>query len=376
MKYSLVLFILIILCTMPVPGSQDHLINIGKNARTVHNPGQPLYGTFQPEIEENILFSEAADFLIGDICDIAINGEGKLFMSDYRQVYCISPNEKSIKKIGGPGPGPGEYSYPAVFCFGQNDDLFVQDSYRIHHYDGTGKFLEHIAILFKSSYRQGTFYVDFIGNLYGLKTRFLNNTLQVELNKFNSKGRYIKTFAVFNEESSSVNRARGGGFIRSSVYHEYMEDVYFVPVLNSQLCFGRNTDYKLYISDLEGNVDKVIDVAETSWKINSSELKIFRDKYGEDFRELKFPATRPFFRSLLSDEKGRIYVVRVNPVGPEKKNVTMDIFNKYGQYFYRVSLRYFPEIIKNGMVYVIDRNDPDCLKIKKLIIKNYSALKF
>lgn len=376
MRKSAITCCFLLIFIVHIASIQDRTINTKKKPRIVNNPAQPLHGVFHPDIDEKILVAESDDFIISAVSGMAVNSKGVLFLSDYRQVYRISPFGGAVDKIGRPGPGPGEYNYPGIIFVNSNDELFVQGSYKIHHYDNQGKFRRHINLIFKRSYRQDSFYADAAGDLYGLKTRMVKNTLQVELKKFNSQGRPLKTFTRFNEKSSSFNRVRGGGMISSTSYHEYMEDVYSTPLQNKYLCFGQNTDYKLYISDLEGNVEKVITMDIPHPKITDSELKRFRERYGQDFHDLKFPPNRPFFNSILSDEKGRIFVARVTPVTAKNRDVSLDVFNRHGHYLYRMSLKYFPRIIKDGAFYVVDGSNPDCLKIKKLTIKNHASLKY
>lgn len=49
---------------------------------------------------------------------------------------------------------------------------------------------------------------------------------------------------------------------------------------------------------------------------------------------------------------------------------------KFDRVLYEVELPYFPKIIKDGNIWVIDRDEEDRTVIKKLIIKNYSSMKY
>jgi hypothetical protein len=91
---------------------------------------------------------------------------------------------------------------------------------------------------------------------------------------------------------------------------------------------------------------------------------------------MPFPKYRPFFNRILCDEKGRIYVVRIQNVLHRKEYEVVDIFSKKGQLLYRVNMPYTPEIIRDGVIYVIDKSDEENIKIKKLIIKNYKTMKY
>ena len=89
------------------------------------------------------------------------------------------------------------------------------------------------------------------------------------------------------------------------------------------------------------------------------------------------PDHRPFFSWLLSDDLGRLYVVRFRPI-TEKAVTTseIDVFSRDGLYLYKMTGPFFPQVIKGGSVYEV-RQDKEAglTKIIRHQIKNWGDFK-
>jgi hypothetical protein len=90
-----------------------------------------------------------------------------------------------------------------------------------------------------------------------------------------------------------------------------------------------------------------------------------------------FPKNWPFFRDLVVDDVGNIYVGK--PLGEVKdfKGIKYDLFNKEGYYIYTVNAgKLRPEIIKRGIIYSwIYDPDTGYRKVIRNKIKNWDQLK-
>ena len=86
------------------------------------------------------------------------------------------------------------------------------------------------------------------------------------------------------------------------------------------------------------------------------------------YKKMKFPVPdfKPYFYSIFSDSKGRIYVQRNKTVdvirgyGPfEKEKKQVDIFSKEGYFLYRASLPPNTCVIKDGFLYSRDLDEEE-----------------
>lgn len=146
--------------------------------------------------------------------------------------------------------------------------------------------------------------------------------------------------------------------------HPYSANSYFCPIANAMLCYGENTRYQLILHDFKGNVKFVIDRDENPQSISSKEKRLVG-------KNSVFPSHRPFFKKLMSDDKGRIYVIRVKSVLDKDKAEKADIFSKHGRYLYRTEFPAMPSVINNDSVYFIDEDQEGMKVIKRTKIRNY-----
>ncbi len=86
---------------------------------------------------------------------------------------------------------------------------------------------------------------------------------------------------------------------------------------------------------------------------------------------------QPFYYSIFSDNKGRIYV-QTNKTWREEgvKLKEVDIFSKDGYFLYKTTLPIDTYVIKNGYLYayVMDEDKGDEL-VKRFRIKNWDKIK-
>jgi hypothetical protein len=64
------------------------------------------------------------------------------------------------------------------------------------------------------------------------------------------------------------------------------------------------------------------------------------------------PGHRPFWSSFISDDEGRLYVVRFLTISEKDKTTRdVDVFSKDGIYLYMMTWPFVPQVIKGGCLY-------------------------
>jgi len=102
---------------------------------------------------------------------------------------------------------------------------------------------------------------------------------------------------------------------------------------------------------LDGNILVVFFKPERSQPISAHEKKLLG--------EIKYPSHRAYFKGLLNDEKGRIYILRTKSILDKSQIEEIDIFSQEGIWLYRTSLKYVLKVIRNGCIYVIAKDEKE-----------------
>ena len=88
-----------------------------------------------------------------------------------------------------------------------------------------------------------------------------------------------------------------------------------------------------------------------------------------------FPPHRPFFSDILSDDEGRIYIVRTKSLLDKTPKTEIDIFSSNGNYLYGTSVPFKPRVFSKGSFYSIEQDENQLRMIKKWTIRNFRELK-
>jgi hypothetical protein len=181
--------------------------------------------------------------------------------------------------------------------------------------------------------------------------------------------------AIFKQVADIYSFTGKNGHVRENMvmttsYHEYMEDYYMVPVLNKEICSASKLVYRLHFYNPESKKHRTVLIGEKPVKITNDELNAFRDLHKSRYDSLIFHQNRPFFQGLLSDEKGRIYVIRTTPISAvDKKNRTLDVFDCQGNFLFRCHIPCMPLLIHSGRIYHVPKikGKPSQLRLLKII---------
>ncbi len=361
--------------TIIVGLSLSYALYASGNGNNVIFNKEPIYGSFILETEEKLLIKESdsnINYMFKKINDIVLDSEGNIFLLDGNRILAYDHQGKFIKSIGRQGQGPGEFIFPVKLFIDGYDNLYVNDQgKKLIVFDEEGTFKEIIRLKYfipTFPSESSVFYVDKEGYIYSFSREYSESGLKKSLVKSDSQGNIIKKIIESSEEDIEVKASKGGGVI-GGIQHVYSPDSFFCVVKNSFLCFGENLKYRLFLIDFLGEIQTIFIQDEKPQPISSKE----KSKMGKN---VKLPHHRPFFNTILSDEKGRIYVIKTKSILDRNNVVQIDIFSRDGQYLYKTELPYFPRIIENGSIFIIDKDEEGKRAIKKLEIRNYHKLHY
>lgn len=332
---------------------------------------KPAYGNLALELEEETVIRESnenSDYRFSFIKDLAVNRARNLIVIDKDRVLEYDSRGHFMRPIGRKGQGPGEYMQPQSLFVDEHGDLYINDQGSLLHvFDKDGTFRRRIRLAFQIPFDSNTFYVDSEGSIYAFSWDVVNMEMKKVLVKTDASGTVVLRMKTTDDPAVKVLGSPQGG-VMGGVIHPYSSNSLFCPVENTMLCYGENIQYRLILCDFSGNVKSVIDRDENPQPISSKEKGILG-------KSSIFPSHRPFFKKLMSDDQGRIYVIRMQSVLEKDTTEKADIFSKHGRFLYRTEFPALPMVIKNESVYFIDEDREDLRLIKRAKIKNYQTIR-
>ena len=363
---SLCLIITILLATALLTG-----MNTGKGEAAIPTHGQLI---LEFESQHAVIDSDSsARAMLSFVRDFKMDSRGNFYLLDLKHpgILLFDGKGSFLRQHGKMGKGPGDYMRPARLYIDNRDHIFVYDQ---GNYNVTGLDPDFKIRLFTriSSPISSNIFVSTNGDIYAF-VRDLDQTGPVRrLVVFNEKGERLKTIAGFQDSGFLVKRGKGGGAVMGGMIHEYTPDAYLYPLDKDSFVYGYNLEDKFYLYNTKEQKSRVFPLAVKKSPITGDEKDYFEKKCG---KWAMLPVHRPFFKNLLTDDKGRIYVFLVNPVLSEEKSLNIDIFTQKGEYIYRVTSPVIPLSIKDGCLYVLDKDESDNPIIKRFRIKNYASVK-
>jgi hypothetical protein len=296
-----------------------------------------------------------------------MDAKGKLYILEEKRVSKWDASGQYECAFGSFGQGPGEFMSLEGLFIHEDGRVFLNDQGRaLVVFMEDGSFLQRISL---SQHLASDFFVDGQDNIFGLLIQFSPEAMHGQLAKLDPKGNLI---SIFSGESPPDLLGKSG--VMGGLIHSFSPMPYICRVLDG-ICFGYNMEYSLRIFDSDGKLmrhfykqektqspDKDIAAAEVAW--------------GKDYvrKNVVFPKHRPFFQGLISDEHGRIFVLRTRPFVTKDKRQDVDIYDKCGNFLYQITLPYRPSIIRNGAMYVIDKDAEGWSLVRRIEIKNINQL--
>jgi hypothetical protein len=307
------------------------------------------------------------------IKDIAINSKNHMVIATWKDAFLLGKDCDSIVRVGEKKPGKGYYAAVLCLAVDSSDNIYIMDGYTVHSFDKSGKFIKNIPILPRVSHYFPCIYIAPTGDIVAFFAYVKKNSIELALEHLDENGKRITKIHGFIDRSAHIN----DNGMQSVSYHEYMEDYYMIPILNKEICFASNLEYRLHFYNPVSKKQRSVTIAEKPKKIKKDELIAFKNLYKSSYPSLIFPQHRPFFQGLLNDEKGRIYVIRTKSVKNNNKKVrTLDVLNRNGDFLFRCSLPCMPLKINKGNIFYLYKIKGKPSQLRVLRVINYEDIPY
>jgi len=383
LKFKISLILITLILTFNLSGN----VELKNNIETIKNPNKPALGEISFKLKLDLSIS-GKKFDFYEINMIAIDNKENIYALDQGNccIFKFNKNGKYIMKIGRKGQGPGEFTYPSCIFIDDYQNIYVSDyNRRIHIFDKNGRFLKNIPL----KYSIFDFFIDSENNIIAVSRIATKAGPEKAILKFNDKGEKIKEIAKFSDVKPAIRKSDKGTPFVLTVYHRYNYWPYLYPLGEGEFVYAYPKEYKIFIMNTDGDLKLIIEKEEVPQPINRKEknfiIKRIENRLKRRGRKFprkmieeacQFPRYRPFFKNILADDKGRIYVQKMKSVIDKSKEVEFDIFSKDGHYLYKTKFPFTPEIIRKGYVFNIYSSDETSeTKIERYKIKNWSEIK-
>ncbi|MFO7733865.1 MAG: 6-bladed beta-propeller [Candidatus Aminicenantes bacterium] len=353
-------------------------VEVVNGVKTVGNPETPRYGEFAFDLVEDLVIGEEKDeryFLPGWVM-IDVDEAGTIYACDSgnRRVQVFDKSGDFVRTLGRQGQGPGEYSFPSAIILDDAGDAYINTGRSLVVFGRDGIFKKNIQIK--------TFLSRLILGPGGTIIGRTQPNVRAEggpkntLVQLGPDGELLRTLAEFPAYGASPDQM---------LLHWYSGDIAFCPRSKDSFYFGFSLEYRIFIADPDGRTLLSFSKAEKSHGITGQEEELTRadgifawlGPGDPKTAPLGMPGHRPYFSRFLSDDLGRLYVVRFRPI--TEKAVTsseVDVFSKDGYYLFRMTWASLPQVIKGGFAYEVRQDEEAGLtKIIRHRIKNWADFK-
>jgi hypothetical protein len=367
--------------------------------KVIKNPNEPLYGEITFDLEEDLSIGSEEDenYMFYRAGPPVVDSEGNILILD-RGNYRIQKYDKDgkyLQTIGRQGQGPGEFEMPFTLWMDADDNIYVWDMGRriIQKFAKSRNFINTIT----SEMSSGDFGITKEGNLIAQTlTRGerksdmpLDSDMFFNIDLISKEGTKIKTVASFPWMRSIRINTEKGFFSPNSLCDPQL---CLCPINEDLAIYGYALDYSLFAINGKGETvyiikkdeppqpitkaekDKVIDRFMKGQIENERMPQISRSKYAS---ALRFPKHKPFYRTIIKDDKDRIYVEKFKFIFDQGDIADFDIFSKDGYYLYqaKIPVRY-PSVIKSAYIYKTEYDQvTGYAKIKRYNIKNWEQIR-
>jgi len=351
----------------------------------VKNPDEPFFDELILDLEEDLIIGNEEDenHMFYRAWNIAVDSKENILILDsgnYR-IQKFSRKGEYLITVGKKGEGPGEFSNPTNLFIDSNDNIYVYDSRRIKVFSENGQYQREIILKnhinnFAANLKSEIFAIMFQKTESGELNSFI---------KFDDEGKLLKIIEEFPMAYRQVVKKSGERTIGFRIDHPYSISSYLSTGDNKIFVCGQSLEYKLYVVNDEGDLVLRIEKDDPYLPITKKEKD--RIKSGFTYLEKKWPKNvieeaiqipfhRPFFEGITVDDKGRIWVMKINSILDKTKEREFDIFSKDGFFLCKTKLHRSPKIIRNGYIYNLERDkETKGLRIKKFKIKNWKQIK-
>lgn len=352
--------------------------------RVIKNPAEPVFGQLALNLTLDLSLGseEGENYLFYRIEDIGVDNRGNIYVLDagnYR-IQKYASDGKHLQTIGRKGQGPGEFDTPYGMFVNEEGGIYIHDGMRVKVFDRDGTYLREIVL---ESFTHDIS-ADRDGNIWGIGRLPSEKGRTRSIVELNQAGKLEKIIADFPPPEVAI-RSEGGRGVMFFIDHEYVQELYYIPIDTQSTLYAHSSEYGLHCLDMRGETELIIEKDESPSSISQREKDAIYETHS-DFEKrwpkdvvrdaIRFPPHRPFFSKILADDKGRIYVQRVRSVLDRRTEIDFDIFSKDGYYLYQVSLPFSPDIIKNGYLYEIHpEEETEGIRINRYAVDNWQKIR-
>jgi hypothetical protein len=365
----------------------------------IHNPDQPLYGTFAFDLEKDLVIGKESDeqeaFFSPYGIDFMVDEKGCVYVLDRDTGSCriqkFGPDGKYLQTMGRRGQGPGEFEHPSRIEFDSYGRILVlhTDGVILEVFEPDGRFNKKIRL----NKGVNSFIPTPTGGYISAIT-FINDVLNGDYShaivRMDGSGEIIETYIRQKDDGNIVIRRADGS--RSFMRHHYPNLLLIRPFGNDLFGYGYSSEYKIIIRDMGGSLrrevykeGKPVSVArkekeaETAFWFGRNHGRISKKELEN---AISLPDHAPYFSGLCCDDEGRIYVRRFKAVfsNPGERLNTpadYDVFDSRGLFVYRMTLPFMSDfVIKKGFLYRITLDDESgVFQVLRCRIRNYGDMK-
>ncbi|MFC2161840.1 6-bladed beta-propeller, partial [Acidobacteriota bacterium] len=336
------------------------IIEIVDGIKVVKNPEEPKFGVFAFELEEDLAIGDVndEDYFFPRRVDLKVDDDGNIYIRDGGNNRVQKYDQKGVyvRTIGRQGQGPGEYTYPSRLFLDKDGNPCVEGNRSLLYYDKDGVYQKMVQL--KGSYML---------LISGPESAFIGSTQPNGRTEGGAKtaiilvgedGEPVRTLAEYPVSYSKS--------LRAIALHWYTNRAAFVQRNQDSFYYGFSKAYRIHVAGSEGNTLFIFEKEENPQTISGEEKTltikdgIYAMMGSYDREKLAvFPDHRPYFRSLISDDVGRLYITQFKSIlEREDQTSSVDVFSKEGIYLYKMSWAFIPALIKNGFLYEV-REDED-----------------
>lgn len=353
-------------------------VSVVDGVKTIRNPATPRYGTFTFDLAEDLVIGEEKDenlFLPGGVT-IAVDAGGAIYACDYdnRRVQVYDREGRFVRTLGRVGQGPGEYSFPSAVYIDDSGDVLVDADRSLVVFGPDGIFKKNVpikALLLRKGLGPGGMIVG--TTQPSLRTEGGPKNTLVQLGPDGELRRTLAEFPAFGASPGQM------------LFHWYSGWIAYCRRDADALIYGFSLEAVIHVADREGREVLTFSKPEVSQKITAEEEALTRKEgigawFGRGDPKtapLGMPDHRPYYRSFLCDDRGRLFVVRFRPITEkDAKGSEVDVFSKDGLYLYRMTWPFIPQVIKGGFLYEVRQDEEAGLtKIIRHKVANWAELR-
>lgn len=345
--------------------------------KIVKNPEEPLFGEIVYDLEEDLSIGREDDenYLFYRASNLALDSMDSIYVLENGncRIQKFDKYGNYLSTIGKKGQGPGEFESPwRIRLNKESGNIYVMDRRKIKIFDKDGNYIKAILLrnypfdLLKGT--EGSFWGKFMIRTESGQT--------MSFDKVNTEGEVIKNIATFPYGMTM----KQSGKTSIAISHSYIHDLSVAKIDDRTFIYGYSDEFELNIVNENGELLFKIHKEEPYHSISEKEKDEIRGEFEEVpeaiKKDIQFPDHRPFFDSIFSDEKGRIYIHRMKSAVDKSEGELYDIFSKQGHYLYRASFLHWPKVMEKGYFYTIFSSEEAGEElVKRFRIKNWESIK-